>query len=84
MKEYFVYVPATAVFNIRVEAESEEEAIEKALDYPFGIKVKDDPTDAVILDDFQLHRSIVEGNWFRGSQNEISVEQGEELEFDED
>ena len=83
MKEYFVTLPATVALNIRVEAESVDDAIEKAFGHPFGIMIKNDPNDDVIIDDFQLHRIICEGNYCHASLNEFDVEEGENLEENE-
>lgn len=83
MRKYFVTVPATLALNIRVEAESVDDAIEKAFSHPFTLNIKNDPNNDVIIEDFNTHQIIAEGNVFHGCINEISVE-CEDLKYEEE
>jgi hypothetical protein len=65
MKQWVVTVPITAKAFVEVDAESREDAIEKALD-------------AVELDnveEWEPHKIISEGNFFHGTINEIEAEE---------
>jgi hypothetical protein len=65
MKTYNVRVPITGVADVQVEAESEEQAIELALD-----SVTSDD-----LTEWEGVRCVVQGNVFHGHTNEIEVEE---------
>lgn len=64
MATYTVYVPFTGYCTVEVEADNEEEAIQKALDEADI----NDPTE------WEATRKIVQGNVFSGVKNEIEVE----------
>lgn len=63
MKTYSVALPITGVLVLDVEASSEEEAIDKAMD------------EATLdhLEEWEAHKKIVQGNVFYGNQNEAEA-----------
>lgn len=63
MKNYWVEIPITGKICVAVDAESKEDAIEKA----FELGTLDD------LDEWEMHDKIVGGNVFYGVSNEIDV-----------
>lgn len=70
MSSYYVTIPGTLSLSVTVEADSEEEAIEKALDVGLQLKVESqDPMEPEILD-FELHHKVVQGGVFYGVQGE--------------
>ena len=62
-KKYYVTFPVTGIAGVEVEANSEEEAIELAWQGD------------VVLEEWDIHSEIVQGNIFRGMQNEIDVQE---------
>jgi len=79
MKRYAVTIPCTMSLYVEVEAESKEEAIEIAFEIPVDFqlkkktkKVKDSNQEIV---DFGMHEIVVQGNVFRGVQNEIYIDE---------
>lgn len=71
MNEYWVKIPVDACIAVCVDAESEEEAKEKALTTPFDITLD---TPDVSLECFEPVEKIIEGNVCYASQWEIEVE----------
>jgi hypothetical protein len=77
--KFDVFIPCTASICVTVDAESEEEAKQLALDAPWRIKI--DAKGCVICDntmdiaicEFAVHEQIIKGNVFYGVQNEIEV-----------
>jgi hypothetical protein len=69
MKQYLVRLPITGVVEVYVEAESEDDAIDNALE-----------TDITIDDivEWDICRQIVQGNVFHGRMNAAEVVNGEE------
>ncbi len=67
MKTYSVTLPVSGVIHTEVEAESEDDAIEKALADP-DITIDD-------IAEWEPCRNIVEGNVFYGHTNEASAEE---------
>lgn len=63
--KFDVAVPITGVIYVTVEAENEEEAIEKALE--------SEELTLENIETWEAHRHIVQGNVFYGEQNEIEV-----------
>jgi len=72
MAKYSVLIPCTLSVDVTVEADSEEEALSKALDVDFSVKI-DDGADKAMIHEFEAHEEIVKGNVFYGVQNEIEV-----------
>lgn len=74
--KFNVFVPCTASVCVTVDADSEEEAKQLALDAEYGIKVDAkgcDDTVNVEIHEFEAHTRITMGNAFYGVQNEIEV-----------
>lgn len=71
MPKYDVRIPATAVFTITVEAESEEEAKEIAFDTPIRLQVQ--TTQGLQLEELETHECIMEGDVFYGLLNDVEV-----------
>ena len=69
MKEYTVLVPITGYVEVIVDAESEQDAIDKAMDD------EDINLDDVVEWDMTQH--ITEGNIFYGIKNDIEVFENE-------
>lgn len=68
--KYNVTLPITGtVFISDIEADSEEEAIEKAMEA--NITTED-------IEEWNTHERIVEGNVFRGMQNEAEAQEAQE------
>ena len=62
-KEYFVRMPFAGVINAVVEAESEEDAIEKVLESELQIDLKERGTNnGVEVEEWELYKRTVEGN----------------------
>ena len=76
MKEYSLSIPVSGYITTLVEAESEEEAITKA-SADTEISLDD-------VEEWEMHRKIVEGNFFHGLRNEISVDCVGDVDEDED
>lgn len=66
MPTFGVTIPITGIAYVEVEADSEEEALEKAFE---GDVTSDH------LQEWETHRQIVEGNVFHGHTNEASAEE---------
>ncbi len=71
MKTYYVSIPCTMTVCVTVDAETEEEAKQKAFGVDFDVNVTGD-NDAC-LQDFEAHEQIVKGSVFYGVQNEVDV-----------
>lgn len=67
MKEYDVKVPITGFMVITVDAENEEDAIEKALEYDYSYED---------VEEWSAVRKVSEGNVFYGYINEAEVIDG--------
>lgn len=75
MKTFSVAMPFTGVAYRRIEAETEEQAIEKFLDEStFNMRPPKDETD-VEIEELKFCERIVEGNVFRGVRNRVEVEE---------
>ena len=62
-KEYFVRMPFAGVISALVEAESEEDAIEKALKSDVKIDLEEgDTNNGVEVEEWDLYKRTVEGN----------------------
>lgn len=59
MKTYYVEVPITGTINIEVQASSEQEAIEKALE--------SDDLKTENITEWEAHEHVIQGNVFYGS-----------------
>lgn len=66
LKTYAVRLPITGVIDINIEAESEDDAIEKALDSDI---TSDD------ISEWETCRQIVQGNVFHGHTNEAEAQE---------
>ena len=66
MKSYYVTIPITGYVFVDIQAESEDEAKEKAFNSDF---CSND------IEEWSTHEKIVEGNVFYGMQNEIDIEE---------
>lgn len=73
MKQYRVDMPATAVVTFYVEAENEDEAVEKCFDQDWTIGDTGNPD--VEVTEMDICKTIVQGNVFRGIQNGYDVEE---------
>lgn len=69
MKKYSVTVPITGIIFTEVEAESEEGAIDKALEAAYTFED---------ISEWDTCRQIVRGNIFYGHTNEAEADQLEE------
>ena len=72
MTKYSVLIPCTLSVDVTVKADSEEEALSKAFDVDFSVKI-DDGADKATIHEFEAHEEIVKGNVFYGVQNEVEV-----------
>ena len=66
MKRYALSIPITGLVYMEIEAESEEDAKQKAF-------MSDVTTENI--DEWDMHESIVTGNVFHGHLNEIDIEE---------
>lgn len=66
MATYGVTLPITGTIYVEVEAASEEEAIEKALEAE--VTSND-------IESWSTHKIVVRGNVFHGEQNEASAQE---------
>ncbi len=66
LKNYTVVLPVTGSLYVEVKAESEEAAIEKAFEKDLTVDM---------LEDWNVHREICQGNVFHGEQNEAYAEE---------
>jgi len=76
MKEYSVELPVLMKVTTMVEAETEEEAIRKAIE-EIDLIVKSDSNNYEVQE-IEAYEKIVQGNFFLGSISEANAE----LEFD--
>lgn len=75
MKNFTVIMPFTGIAVRTIEAETEQEAIEKFLDdstFPVINPKKDNDVD---IEQIEFASKIVEGNLFHGVQNEVEVQE---------
>lgn len=75
MKNFTVIMPFTGIAVRTIEAETEQEAIEKFLDdstFPVINPKKDNDVD---IEHIEFASKIVEGNLFHGVQNEVEVQE---------
>ena len=63
MKRYYVYLPVSGLFCVELDAESKEDAIDRALN---GEGWPDDP----VPEEWDVHRRITQGNVCHASHNE--------------
>ena len=61
-KTYWVTVPFAGYILIKINADSEKTAIDKALQADVYIDLLGDDSDVVELEEFELYRRIVQGN----------------------
>jgi hypothetical protein len=75
MTAYSVLIPATMSIEITVEADSEEEAKEKAFDVPFELQIDAEESDKekIYLHEFELHQHVTTGNVCYAVLNDIEV-----------
>jgi len=74
--KFDVFIPCTVSICVTVDAESEEEAKQLALDAPWRIKIDAngcDNTMDIAICEFEAHEQIAKGNVFYGVQNKIEV-----------
>jgi hypothetical protein len=70
-----VTVPLTASLCVSVDAETEDAAIEKALDMSFRLSVKvEEDAGAFLGEEVMLHRTLIEGNVSNAVLNEAFAE----------
>jgi hypothetical protein len=75
MKKFGITMPFTGIAYREIEAETEEEAIEKFLDTTsLPTMTKDTETDADV-EEWAFTETIVEGNVFYGCRNEVEIEE---------
>lgn len=72
LKTFTVFVPFTGVFAVEVEASDEKDAVDAVWESP-DLELECDTLDNI--SEFSFHSTIVEGNVFRGCQNEIRAEE---------
>ena len=73
-KEYWVRIPLAGSIAINVEAESEEEAKEKAFSSDWNISIESEKN-SVELEGLDLYESIVTGNVLHAPLNEVEIEE---------
>lgn len=76
MKRYSVQIPIVAVCYVDVEAESKEEALEKAFN--------SEDLSLENVEEWEAYRMIVEGNCLHTSYNRAEIVDEEEIEESED
>ena len=75
MKKYNISVPFTGYFNVTIDADNEEDAIEKAFECePFN----DSSKDGSYVEELQYHREVNRGNCTSVTLNEIDIEEVEQ------
>lgn len=72
MKEYCVTMPATMSIHAYVEADSKEQAIEKAFNAEFTLEIKGKNIE---IGEFETHDIICRGNVLSAVLNEVEVEE---------
>ena len=73
MKYYNVLVPFTGAASFNIEASTEEEAIDKAFAADFRITVDGSEEFEAQVDDFSIHRIVVDVGGFYGCLNEVDI-----------
>lgn len=74
MALFNVTIPITGVYSALVQADSEEEAIDRALSLEYGnLEEESDPTYDGDSVEWDVCRHIVTGNVFHGRQNDASA-----------
>lgn len=71
MKGYSVAVPFTGVVYLTVEAETEQDAIEFAMNADVTLEVEGNEVDTY---EWEMHEHVTTGNVFYGVRNDISAE----------
>ncbi len=75
MKTFTVLVPCTLSICFEVEAEGKIDAISKALQTEFTVRVIDENQVDVNVEQFEIHEYVIKGNVFYGVQDKIEVEE---------
>ncbi len=75
MKTFTVWVPCTLSICFEVEAEDCKDAISKALQTEFTVRVIDKDQVDVDVEQFEIHEYVTKGNVFYGVQDKIEVEE---------
>ncbi len=77
-REYNIRVPFTGYFDMTVEAENEQEALDIAF------STAPDSFDDIINDtdhyEWSIHEKVTDDDFFLGMQNEVEIEEGELVE----
>lgn len=73
MKTYYVTIPVSMALTFTVEAESEEQAVDKAFEAGVCLNASGEECSPEIVE-WEMHEHIVQGNIFYGVQNSIEVE----------
>lgn len=68
-REYNVDIPVAGIINVAVEADNEEEAIEKAMSVPYTVDFSSDEWDIELLE-MDSYKYICQGNTFYAPLNE--------------
>ena len=72
MPKFEVILPCTMSVIVIVDAVDKEDAVDKALEVPFSVKVSDGEKNVDVWE-FEAHREVTKGNVFYGVQNEPEV-----------
>jgi hypothetical protein len=72
MPKFEVILPCTMSVHMIVDAVDREDAVDKALETPFSVKIAHESKKVEIWE-FEAHREVVKGDVFYGVQNEPKV-----------
>ena len=75
MPKYNVTLPIAGTVHMEIEADSEEEAIEKAIDTEWGIGDISSPEAPIELVELDLYDKLVEGNCVNVTTHEAEAEE---------
>lgn len=77
--QYNITIPCTMSISVTVTADNKEEAISKAFNLSWYLKViaedKEAENAAPEINELELHRMICQGNVFHGCINELEIEE---------
>lgn len=76
MKTYNVTIPVSMTLTFTVEAESEEQAVDKAFEAGVCLKASGEECSPEIAE-WEMHEHITQGNVFYGVQNSIEIEESD-------
>lgn len=79
MKRYMVEIPIAGIVSVEVDADSEESAIDRALQIPFSVEI-DSRGAGLELDEIDVYREICTGNVLHVPLNRAEISSEEDID----